>query len=81
MAAKDQTKLTSGAQVGPSTGLRKRDKARAAYDALRNERVQERKTAFLEMMSALSGGAPVTDRSWDHAVMSLRGGVPEDEAP
>jgi hypothetical protein len=53
---------------------------RAAYDALRSERVRERKAVFLEMMDALEGSAPATDRSWDDAVMSLRGGAPDDTA-
>jgi hypothetical protein len=53
---------------------------RAAYDALRSERVRERKAAFLEMMDALEGPAPATDRSWDDAVMSLRGGAPDEPA-
>jgi hypothetical protein len=50
---------------------------RAAYEALREDRTRERKAAFLEMMDAVGDSTPVTDESWDAAVMSLRGGVPD----
>ena len=48
----------------------------ATYDALRTERVAERKAAFAEMVSSLAGPNPVDDASWDAAVLSLRGGAP-----
>jgi hypothetical protein len=50
---------------------------RSAFQALREDRTRERQSAFLEMMDALGDAAPVTDDSWDAAVMSLRGGVPD----
>jgi hypothetical protein len=48
---------------------------RAAYVALREDRTRERKAAFLEMMDAVGDATPVTDDTWDAAVMSLRGGA------
>jgi hypothetical protein len=50
---------------------------RSAYEALRSDRTRERKAAFLEMMDAVGDATPVTDESWDAAVMSLRGGAPD----
>jgi hypothetical protein len=49
---------------------------RAAYEALRSDRTRDRKAAFHEMMDALADATPVTDESWDAAVMSLRSGAP-----
>jgi hypothetical protein len=53
---------------------------RSAYEALREDRTRERQAAFLEMMDAVGDATPVTDDSWDAAVMSLRGGVPDSES-
>lgn len=47
----------------------------ATYDALRNDRVAQRRTAFAEMVGALSAATPADDASWAAAVTSLRGGA------